>query len=158
MRLNIVTYPDKILRKKNEEVKVINQDIKNLVLDMIETMQKADGVGIAAPQVGVNKKIIIVHWQGDDYVFINPKIIKKSFLKYTDKEGCLSFPGLELMVKRSKKITVKALDYSSKEIEVEASGLFARILQHEIDHIEGNLLVDFANKEEKKDYDNSLKK
>jgi peptide deformylase len=156
MRLNIVTYPDKTLRKKNEEVKEVDQDIKNLALDMIETMHGANGAGIAAPQVGVNKKIIIVNWQKEDYVFINPRIIKKSFLKYTDKEGCLSFPGLEIMVKRPKKITVKAIDYSGKSIEIIADGMFARILQHEIDHIEGNLLIDFASKKGKDEYKKSL--
>ncbi len=157
MRLNIVTYPDKILRAKNEEITEVNQEIKDLALDMIETMHKSDGVGIAAPQVGVNKKIIIVNWQDEDHVFINPKITKKSFLKYIDKEGCLSFPGIEIMIKRPKKITVKALDYSGKPIEIQAEGLFARILQHEIGHIEGNLLIDFASQKEKDDYKKSLK-
>jgi peptide deformylase len=156
MRLNIVTYPDKALRRKNEEVQDINQDIKNLVLDMIETMHEANGAGIAAPQVGVNKKILIVNWQKEDYVFINPKITKKSFLKNIDKEGCLSFPGFEIKVKRPKKITVKAIDYSGESIEVVADGMFARILQHEIDHIEGNLLIDFSSQKEKDDYDKTL--
>lgn len=157
MRLNIIAYPNKILRNKNKEIGEINKDIKNLALDMIETMHKSDGVGIAAPQVGVNKKIIIVNWEDEDLVLINPVITKKSFFKYMDKEGCLSFPGLEIMVKRPKKIAVKALDYSGEKIRVKAEGLFARILQHEIDHIEGKLLIDYASKEEKNKYDKSLK-
>ncbi len=152
MFLKIITYPDKILREKNEEVRDVNGEIKHLALNMIETMKKADGVGLAAPQIGVNKRIIVVDWKDDDLVLINPKIKKKSWGKDIATEGCLSFPGFETKVKRSKKVTVSALDYLGKPIKIETEGLPARILQHEIDHLNGILIIDKATKEERKKY------
>ena len=142
MFLEILKHPNNILREKNENINKVDNETRNLVLDMIETMKKSDGAGLAAPQIGVNKNIIVVDWKGDDIVLINPKIKRKSWGKNTSTEGCLSLPGLEVNVKRYNKITVTALDYSGNSIKIEADGLLSRILQHEIDHLNGILILD----------------
>ncbi len=142
MFLDIKKYPDKVLRKKSVKVDFVDRKIKDFVLDMIETMRSADGAGLAAPQVGVNKRIIVINYQDEDFVFINPEIIKRSKETAVDKEGCLSLPGVEKEVERAVKITVKSLDYSGNEIVIEAENLLARIFQHEIDHLDGILLID----------------
>lgn len=156
MFLNIVTYPDKILRNKSQEIKEVDQEVKDLALNMIETMKKSDGVGLAGSQVGINKRIVVIGWEDNDIVLINPVVTKKSILKCVEKEGCLSFPELELEIKRPKKVTVQAIDYSGKKIKIDAEGLLARILQHEIDHINGILIIDKANKKQKDDYSKKL--
>lgn len=156
MFLNIIKYPDAILRKDAKEVEKINDEIKNLILDMTEIMQKYDGAGLAAPQVGISKRIIIANDGKEDLAIINPKIIKKSWRKQKDKEGCLSLPGLEVEISRSKKIIVSGIDYSGKKIRIDAKNLMARILQHEIDHLNGILIIDKLNKKEKKEYEETL--
>ncbi len=140
MVLNIKKYPDPILRKKCKEVKEITPKIKELTLNMIETMKKADGVGLAAPQVGVLKRIIVAETERGPKGFINPKILKKSRKKETIEEGCLSFPSLFLKIKRAKEVEIEALDGNGKKIK--AQGFLARILQHEIDHLDGILFID----------------
>ncbi|MBT4277506.1 peptide deformylase [Candidatus Falkowbacteria bacterium] len=156
MLLNIVKYPNLDLNKKSQEVQAVNDEIKQFVLNMIETMKKEDGVGLAAPQVGVSKRIVVVNWHGDDLVLINPMIIQKSWRKDIKTEGCLSLPKAEFKIKRHKDITVKSLDYSGKNVKIKASNLLARIIQHEIDHLNGVLLVDKINNKEKKKYEESL--
>lgn len=158
MFLKILKYPNDILRKPNEIVEEVTPEVKDLILNMIETMHKADGVGLAAPQIGVNKRIIVVHWQGDDLVFINPKITKRSWRKDKDTEGCLSFPGLFVEIKRPVSISVTALGYSGKEMKVSMNGMFARMIQHEMDHLDGTLIVDRISKKKRIEYEKSLKK
>lgn len=140
--LEIKQYDNPILRKKAEEVERIDWQIRSLIDDMRETMQDAGGVGLAAPQVGVLKRIIVVEGETVPIVFIDPVIIKKSRKKISGQEGCLSLPGLVLRVKRAKRIEVEAIDEDGKEIVIKADGLFSRILQHEIDHLDGILFVD----------------
>lgn len=156
MLLNIIKYPDSILRKDAKEVEKVDNEIKNLILDMTETMQKYDGAGLSAPQVGVSKRIIIADDGKEELAIVNPEIVKKSWRKQKDKEGCLSLPGLEVKIKRSKKIIVSGVDYSGKKIRIDAENLMARILQHEIDHLNGVLIIDRLNKKEKNDYEKSL--
>jgi len=150
--LEIKKYPDPILRKKCQEVKKVTEEIKNLSWDMVETMEENEGIGLAAPQVGELKRVIVIHPLKErsleekskrlPQVFINPEIIKKSKETITDEEGCLSFPGLFLKIKRAKEVEVKALDREGEKVQIKAEGLPARILQHEIDHLDGILFID----------------
>ena len=140
--LEIKKYPDPILRKKCQEVKKITEEIKNLCQDMIETMIRKEGVGLAAPQVGQLKRIIVVKFEDGPKAFINPQILSKSKEMEVAKEGCLCLPGIRLNVKRGKSILVKAQGIEGREIEVKAEGLIARIFQHEIDHLNGVLFID----------------
>jgi peptide deformylase len=145
MILNIQKNKDNpILRKKTEPVKEINTEIKQLALDMVETMEKNQGIGLAAPQVGKLFQIITVKPEPDQQtlVLINPKIKKTSRKKDVMLEGCLSLPDINLPVERAIKITVKGLDVNGKKIKIKAEGLLARAIQHEIDHLSGILITD----------------
>jgi|SRR3989338_5581964 len=142
----IKKYPEAVLRKKAEEIKEITPEIKELAEDMTETMLKSerDAVGLAAPQVGVSIRMFVAQTRNGPGVFINPEISKKSG-KEAVEEGCLSLPGLWLKVKRAKEIELEAIDINGKKIKTKAVGLFARILQHEIDHLNGVLIIDKAS-------------
>ena len=147
MVLDIKKNPDSILRKKSEEVKKIDEKILKLIDDMFETMIANPACGLAAPQIGISKRIITIDLEGQiingkKFVLINPKIIKKSWAKSEDTERCLSIPDIEVKVKRSKNITVVGLNKSRNKITIKAEGLMARALQHEIDHLEGVLIID----------------
>lgn len=135
------------MNKKAEEIKKITPEIKELVKDMIETLLKGEqeGVGLAAPQVGVSKRIFIARTENGLAIFINPKIIKKSRGIQTLEEGCLSLPGIYLKIKRAKLLELEALDIAGKKINIKAEGFFARILQHEMDHLDGVLIIDRVN-------------
>ncbi|MBU0476738.1 peptide deformylase [Patescibacteria group bacterium] len=139
---SIIKFPNPILGQKSKEVKDITQDVKELIEDMVETMKESQGVGLAAPQVGVLKRIIIVKTQEGPQAFVNPKIIKKSKEKETEEEGCLSLLGIRLDIKRAKEVEVEALDKEGREIKIKVQDLTARIIQHEIDHLDGILFID----------------
>ena len=145
--LEIKKYPNPILRKKSKEVKEITPEIKQLAQDLIETMLKSEpeGIGLAAPQVGVSKRIIAVATESGPAVLVNPKIIHKSREKEVMEEGCLSLPNIWLDIKRPKEVEVEALDINAKKIKIRTDGVFAKILQHEIDHIDGILIIDRVN-------------
>lgn len=142
MTLKIRKYGDPILKKKAEEVKEITPETKELILNMVETMQKERGIGLAAPQIGVAKRIIVVETGKGPNIFINPKIIDKGREKIVGEEGCLSLPGLYFKIKRSKEIKVRAENINGEELKIRAEGLLARIFQHETDHLDGILLID----------------
>lgn len=134
-----------ILRQKAESVKQITAEIKQLALDIKETLEAhLNGAGLAAPQVGQLLRIIAVkpYPEQKTLILINPEIKKKSWSKETMVEGCLSLPETALPIKRAKKITVEALDIDSQPIKIEAKDFLARIIQHEIDHLQGILIVD----------------
>ena len=138
--LEIRKFNDIVLSKRARRVWKINEKIKTLAEGMAETMKTNQGVGLAAPQVGVLKKIIVFERDyriGETMALINPRIVKKSREKFVDTEGCLSFPGIYIDIKRAKKIKVRAKNIEGEKIEMEAEGLLARILQHEIDHLNG---------------------
>lgn len=145
--LEIKKYPEKVLREKAVPVSEINRDIQRLIDDMIETMYAAPGIGLAAPQVGVSKRIIVIDVgvkEGEKnslLVLINPEIIS-SYGEIESEEGCLSLPGYITTVKRAESVIVSGLDREGKEIKVEGEGLLSRALQHEIDHLNGMLLID----------------
>ncbi|KKP93121.1 MAG: Peptide deformylase [Parcubacteria group bacterium GW2011_GWC1_38_6] len=142
MILEIKKYPDRILKKRAKGIKKIDAEIKKLGIDMIETMKANSGVGLAANQVGILKRIIIVHMENGPEIFINPKITKMSAGKTTDTEGCLSIPEMFLDIKRASGIQVSALNSEGQKINIKVKGLVARIFQHEIDHLNGALIID----------------
>jgi len=140
--LRITKYPEKILRIKAQKVEEVNSEIQKLVDDMIETMNQADGVGLAAPQVDVPLRVIIVNTPEGALHMINPEIVELSREKITEEEGCLSVPGFFFKISRSKRVKVRGLTYEGKTIEVDVEDLGARIFQHEVDHLNGKLVLD----------------
>ncbi len=147
----ILSIPDPILREKSILVKKVDKDIKNLMDDMIETMYNAPGIGLAAIQIGIPKRVIVMDISKDKdkknpMFFINPKIIWKSKVLSTYEEGCLSIPNQFAEVQRPDKCHFKYLDYNGKEKEIKAEGLLSTCIQHEIDHLDGILFIDYLSK------------
>ncbi len=140
---NIRTVGDDVLRKECKEVKVMNERTKDLIDDMLETMYEADGVGLAAPQVGVLKRIVVIDIGDGPIILINPKVVETSGSQ-TGTEGCLSLPGKAGTVTRPNYAKVVALDENMNEIEVEGTELLARALCHECDHLDGKLYIDLV--------------
>jgi len=145
----IVIYGDPVLREKADPVKEIDRETKNLVADMIATIQDANGLGLAAPQVGVCRRIFIADLSALDLaesirVFINPEILETSG-EVVLEEGCLSFPGIYQKISRPDKVTVRATDPEGNLFEMEASGMMARVILHEYDHLEGKLFIDYLS-------------
>ena len=140
---NVRLEDDEINKKKTRKVENIDDKIRELVDDMIETMHSQDGVGLAAPQVGVLKRVVVIDLYDDKgpYVLINPEIIKEKGEQEVD-EGCLSFPNKFAKVVRPAEVTVKALDRDGKEYKLKGKGLLAQAISHELDHLEGILFVD----------------
>lgn len=145
--LKVLIHPNPTLRKKSREVAdVFSGGIKKLIPEMIETMKNSDGAGLAAPQVGENIRLIVASHKDQTLVIFNPKIIKKSILKEWGEEGCLSVPNTFGEVKRCKKITIQFLNKKGLKEKLKAEGLLARVIQHEIDHLNGILFIDKAKK------------
>jgi len=141
--LPIVTYPDPRLKKKTREIDNPKDPlIQELIFDMLETMKENHGMGLAAPQVGKSVRLCVIRFERKTYILINPQIKSKSWGKEIAEEGCLSFPGQFIPIKRSKKVKVVAQNKAGKEITLEAEGLLARALQHEIDHLDGILYIE----------------
>jgi peptide deformylase len=151
---NIVTLPQPVLRQKARKVSEFGPELQTLIDDMIETMREAPGVGLAAPQVGVSKRVIVVEFGDEEdedaptslYVVINPEILRFSSEIVEGVEGCLSIPRLVGSVDRPEEITVKGLNRYGKPVKIKAKGWLARIFQHEVDHLDGILFVDRAEK------------
>ena len=145
----ILRYPDPRLREKSQDVTAFDDDLRQLVTDMSETMYTANGAGLAAIQVGVPVRLFIIDGpvaggaeDAPPTVFINPEIVSLSDESQMGDEGCLSFPGIYVPVKRGLRARVRALDLEGKVFEVEGADLFARAMQHENDHLIGRLLID----------------
>ncbi|MBX4186687.1 MAG: peptide deformylase [Candidatus Doudnabacteria bacterium] len=142
--LKIVTIPDPILNKKTELIKKFDQGLEDLVSEMIETCRKANGIGLAAPQIGKSIRLCIInleHMGLPPFPLVNPKIVKKSWKKTNMEEGCLSIPGLFGIVRRPVKITVEAQNLSGEKNKFEADGMLSRVIQHEVDHLDGILFT-----------------
>ncbi|HAF50782.1 MAG: peptide deformylase [Synergistaceae bacterium] len=137
----ILTYPDSRLRARNAPVEDFSEELRSLVRDLFETTYSYDGVGVAAPQVGVNRKLAVVAWEDKKLVLANPRILLQEGEEERE-EGCLSFPGIFENIKRPQKVTVEAMDEEGKLYTIEAEGFLARALLHEIDHLEGKLFID----------------
>jgi peptide deformylase len=148
---DIIKLPDKRLRLVSDPVKTVDADLRALIDDMFETMYEAPGVGLAAVQVGVPKRIVTVDTAKKDepkqpQIFINPEVVWTSDEKATYEEGCLSIPEYYEEVERPAQVKVKFLDLDGETHEVEANGLLATVLQHEIDHTNGILFIDHISK------------
>ena len=144
---NVVKYGDPILRKKSRTVEVFDRRIATLVEDMFETMYENNGVGLAAPQVGILKQIVVIDVDdGNQYVLINPEIIEEEGSQ-TGQEGCLSVPGKAGIVTRPQKVKVKALDENMEEFVLEGEDLLARAICHECAHLHGQLYVSLVEGE-----------
>ena len=134
--------PDPLLRRKAKRVRIIDGSIQKLIGDMTETMRAVSGVGLAAPQVGVPLRVIVIGMPEEEVkVLINPEVVRRKGERLVS-EGCLSVPGYLGEIKRAESITVKGRDQNGKEIRVKADGLLAQALEHEIDHLNGVLYVD----------------
>jgi len=147
----ILTEPNKILREKSLKVEKVDKDLQKLMNDMLETMYAAPGIGLAAIQVGIPKKIIVLDIAPKDQprnpmYFVNPEIIEKSKTNSTYEEGCLSVPGQFAEIDRPNKCHIKYLDYYGQQKEIKAEGLLATCIQHEMDHLEGILFIDYLSK------------
>lgn len=140
---NVRKEGDEILKKKSKEVEVIDEKIKELIKDMIDTMHKYDGVGLAAVQVGILKRIIVIDLYDEKPILklINPVITKTKGTQEVE-EGCLSFPNKYVKVERPEEVTVEALDENGKKIKVTGTGLLAQAISHEVDHLNGIILTD----------------
>lgn len=145
----IVTYPNEVLRQEAEEIEEITEEVRDLADKMTETMLREEGIGLAAPQVGVSKKLIVVDLEDEFHIIINPKIAEKSEEEESMDEGCLSVPGVEAPVSRSKEVLVRGRNLDGEEIELEKEGLPARVFQHEVDHVNGLLFVDRLSEAER---------
>jgi peptide deformylase len=146
LRKIITTKEESLLRRKSKEVSCFDQKLKELVDDMKETMANADGAGLAAPQIGILKRVIICSLNNKVVELINPRIIKQSKEKVEDIEGCLSVPNKRGYVERPFEVTVVAQDVNGNKIEVTGKEYGARVLCHEIDHLDGVLYTDKASK------------
>jgi len=157
----ILTEPNKILRQKSMLVEKVDKDLQKLMDDMLETMYAAPGIGLAAIQVGVPKRVIVIDigWRDksedqnekkeerrNPMFFVNPEIIEKSLNNSTYEEGCLSVPGQFAEIDRPDKCHVKYLDYYGQSKEIKAEGMLATCIQHEMDHLEGILFIDYLSK------------
>ena len=143
--LDVRKFPDKILRQKAEPVSIITNAERKLIEDMFDTMYFANGVGLAAPQVGIPKRIIACNPTGnkeDELAIINPKIISRSGKKVKECEGCLSIPGITGEIARYSKVKASGKNMQGQDIAIEAEGLLARIIDHETDHLDGVLFID----------------
>ena len=146
-KMTVLKYPDERLRKVAQPIAKVDDSIRAVIDDMFETMYDEQGVGLAATQVDVHQRLFVADCsedQNEPLVFINPEIIKAEG-HFKNDEGCLSFPGVYAKVERAETITVKALDKNGEEFSMNAEGLLAICIQHEIDHLNGKLFVDYLS-------------
>jgi len=146
MRRNILVYPDPFLARKSVPVTAVDDRVRTLIRDMFETMYSAEGVGLAAPQVGVGKRVIVLDVSPVDenvppMAIVNPEIVERKG-SVSGEEGCLSVPGVQGEVCRAETVVVRGLDGEGKPLQLQAGGILSRALQHEIDHLDGVLFID----------------
>jgi peptide deformylase len=145
--MRIITHPDKILNAKSTAVnpnEIGSKAMKKLSAEMIKTMLASDGAGLAAPQIGKNIRLAVINTKDGPVVVFNPKIIKKSLVKVWGEEGCLSVPGWFGEVKRSKSATCEYLDFKGEKKILKGEGMLARVIEHELDHLDGLLFISKA--------------
>ena len=156
----VLTFTDPVLRERSEEVVEFSAEISELVRDMIDTMYTDEGVGLAAPQVGVLKRVIVFdvsEERNDPMHLINPEIIVKEGVMRSE-EGCLCIPGFKETINRCKSVTVRGFDKNGNPLEFQAEALLSRVLQHEIDHLNGILFIDHLSRQKKEIFNRWLKK
>jgi peptide deformylase len=152
MEYKILTYPSPLLRKKAREVKKIGEEELYLVRAMIEIMLKNGGVGLAANQIGVDKKVFVAspNMKADEVLIVfNPRILKRQGRSIAE-EGCLSLPGVRARIKRALVVELRGMDLEGKPLQIRAEGLLARIIQHEVDHLEGKIILHYLPFRERK--------
>ena len=146
-RLTILEFPDPRLRTRAQPVEHVDGELRKLIDDMFETMYAAPGIGLAATQVNVHKRVLVIdisETRDQPLALVNPEVIQRQGIEETE-EGCLSVPGIYDKVTRAERIRVRALDRNGKSIEMDADGLLAVCIQHEIDHLDGKLFVDYLS-------------
>ncbi len=146
-RLTILEFPDPRLRTRAQPVEHVDDELRKLIDDMFETMYAAPGIGLAATQVNVHKRVLVIdisETRDQPLALINPEVIQRHGIEETE-EGCLSVPGIYDKVTRAERIRVRALNRDGKSIEMDADGLLAVCIQHEIDHLDGKLFVDYLS-------------
>ena len=161
--LNILTFPDKFLSEPTKPVKNIDEEIQNLIKNMASIMYQAPGIGLAAIQVGINKSLLVYDISPRDgerslQVLINPRIVESEGTTISEDEGCLSVPDFRANVKRSASVLVEGVDSKEKPLRLEAHGLLAVVLQHEIDHLNGILFIDRISSLKREMYKRRVKK
>ncbi len=147
----IVIEPDPILRKRSETIEKVDDELRGLLDDMLETMYSAPGIGLAAVQIGILKRLIVIDISKDKekknpLFLINPEIVSKSISTSVHEEGCLSLPGHFAEIERPSECQIKYIGYDGKQKEIKASGLLSTCIQHEIDHLNGILFIDYLSK------------
>ncbi|MFD2165813.1 peptide deformylase [Thalassotalea euphylliae] len=159
--LNVLRFPDERLRTKAVEVTEVNDEIRQIVDDMFETMYDENGVGLAATQVDIHKRIVVMDTTEDrsnPITLINPEIIKKSDETFINEEGCLSVPTCYAKVTRHERVTVKALDRDGNEFTLDGEELLGICIQHELDHLQGILFIDYLSPLKRKRIQTKLEK
>jgi peptide deformylase len=159
--LTVLKFPDSRLRTKAKPVEKVNDDIKSIVADMFDTMYDENGVGLAATQVNIHLQIVVMDVsenRKESFVLINPEIIKRSEQTLVNEEGCLSVPGCYAKVDRHTQVTVRALDINGKSFELDGEELLAICIQHELDHLQGKLFVDYLSPLKRKRIQTKLEK
>lgn len=143
---------DPVIKEKSLRVTRIGKDMTTLTKDMADTMYDAQGVGLAAPQIGILKRVIVIDMHDDRglVAYVNPRILELSGHEEVDDEGCLCVPDVRVPVKRATRIVVEALDLKGRTIKIEAEDMMARVLQHEIDHLEGTTILERTGKEDRR--------
>jgi peptide deformylase len=143
--LKIEMLGSPVLRRKADEIGEIDDDLRRLIADMFETMYAAEGIGLAGPQVGVSRRVVVIDLKDDQQsrmALINPRVVELAGEPEKEEEGCLSIPGVSALVSRRPAVVVEALDEQGRPLRIEADGLLGRCLQHEIDHLDGVLFID----------------
>jgi peptide deformylase len=150
-KLPIITIPDPILRKISDPVETVDADVRRLMDDMLETMYAAPGIGLAAIQVGVPKRIVVIDTadEGEEkkpLIMANPELVALGPATRLYEEGCLSIPDVRVEIERPETVTVRYIDRAGKQQELAADGLLATAIQHELDHLDGQLIIDFLSR------------
>lgn len=148
----IRTLGDPVLKQETRDVSPVEEDLTDLLETMFAVMDREQGVGLAAPQIGIQKRLMV--WRNPEteegYVLVNPRIVERSEETEMAEEGCLSIPGRVMQVERSERVVVEGANATGAPVKLEATGLLARIMQHEIDHLDGNLILDRTSLEERR--------
>jgi peptide deformylase len=148
--LDIRTFGDPVLKTRAAPVESFDESLAHLTQDMLATMRDKEGVGLAANQVGRLKRVLVAAVEDEEYVIVNPVLTNRAETTEKASEGCLSIPGIQVDVERPISVTVSAQDVSGKPLHLEASGLLARVLQHEVDHLDGVLILDRTDRHSRK--------
>jgi peptide deformylase len=144
--VDILKYPHPCLSKEADAIPEVDEEIRELAVEMLRSMYESRGIGLAAPQVGVSCRLIVINLasdpeSGEELVLVNPEIVTRDPEVAAGEEGCLSLPGVTSAVPRSVRVLVRARDFDGREVELEGEGMLARVLQHEIDHLDGILFI-----------------